>query len=178
MHDQLVGTNRMRQIAVKVEVKHHFAGIQVNHSVFVEVQAMGGAEHEWAAVEVGAWAAKALGVPLMLLGSKGDGSGEKDASRLLAHASLATQKGLGVDASPMLIPPGDQGVLDAITRGSLLVIGLSERWEKAGLGATRHTVARDANVPVLIVRRGLRPGGLAPRQSLTRFTWALSGRFG
>ena len=137
---------------------------------------MGDAEHEWAAVEVGAWAAKALDVPLMLLGSSGDGEG--DASRLLAHASLATQKGLGVDASPMLVEPGDAGVLGAAARGSLLVIGLSDRWQADGLGATRHAVARDAEVPVLIVRRGLRPGGLAPRHSLTKFTWALSGRVG
>ncbi|MGI9557137.1 MAG: AfsR/SARP family transcriptional regulator, partial [Solirubrobacterales bacterium] len=101
---------------------------------------MGGAEHEWTAVELGAWAAKARGVPLILLGGAGDDDSDdaQDASRLLAHASLATQKGLGVDASPMLVAPGDQGVLEAITRGSLLVIGLSERWEKDGLGATRH----------------------------------------
>lgn len=72
---------------------------------------MGRAEHEWAAVDVGAWAAKALDVPLMLLGTSGDGKG--DARRLLAHASLATQKGLGVDASPMLVEPGDAGVLGA-----------------------------------------------------------------
>lgn len=139
---------------------------------------MGGAEHEWAAVEVGAWAAKALDVPLMLLGSRGESDDDKDASRLLAHASLATQKGLGVDASPMLVEPGDRGVLEAASRGSLLVIGLSDRWQQDGLGATRHAVARDAEIPVLIVRRGLRPGGLAPRHSLTRFTWALSGRAG
>ncbi|MFQ5425703.1 MAG: BTAD domain-containing putative transcriptional regulator [Gaiellales bacterium] len=137
---------------------------------------LGGAEHEWAAVEVGAWAARALAVPLMLLGSSGDG--DTDASRLLAHASLATPKGLGVDASPMLVEPGDRGVLEAASRSSLLVIGLSDRWRQDGLGATRHAVARDAQVPVLIVRRGLRPGGLAPRHSLTRFTWALSGRRG
>ena len=117
---------------------------------------MGGAEHEWAAVEVGAWAANALGVPLVLLGSTGDG--ESDASRLLAHASLATQKGLGVDASPMLVEPGDAGVIEAAERGSLLVIGLSDRWQADGLGATRHAVARDAQVPVVIVRRGWRAG--------------------
>ncbi len=139
---------------------------------------MGGAEHEWAAVEVGAWAAKALDVPLMLLGSSGESGDSKDASRLLAHASLATQKGLGVDASPMLVEPGDRGVIEAAERGSLLVVGLSDRWQQDGLGATRQAVARDANVPVLIVRRGLRPGGLAPRHSQTRFTWALSGRAG
>ena len=77
-----------------------------------------------------------------------------------------------------VVEPGDRGVLDAAARGALLVIGLSDRWQQDGLGATRHAVAREATVPVLIVRRGLRPGGLAPRHSLTRYTWALSGRFG
>jgi hypothetical protein len=28
---------------------------------------------------------------------------------------------------------------------------------------------------VLLVRKGLRPGGLAPPASLTRFTWTLAG---
>jgi hypothetical protein len=33
---------------------------------------------------------------------------------------------------------------------------------------------RSGRRPTLIVRRGLRPGGLAPREGLTRFTWSLS----
>jgi hypothetical protein len=32
---------------------------------------------------------------------------------------------------------------------------------------------RGARPPVLLVHRGPRPGGLAPRQSRTRFTWTL-----
>ena len=69
---------------------------------------------------------------------------------------------------------GDEGVLEAARESSLLVIGLSDRWRREGLGATRLAVARKASVPTLIVRRGLRPGGLAPRESLTRFTWSLT----
>jgi hypothetical protein len=29
-------------------------------------------------------------------------------------------------------------------------------------------------VPVVLVRRGVRPGGLAPDETLTRFTWSLA----
>jgi Transcriptional regulatory protein, C terminal len=39
--------------------------------------------------------------------------------------------------------------------------------------AARATVAATAKVPTLFVRRGPRPGGLAPNETLTRFTWTL-----
>jgi hypothetical protein len=52
-----------------------------------------------------------------------------------------------------------------------VVVGLSERWREEGLGSTRLAVLRDAPVSTLLVRRGLRPGGIAPRATLTRFTW-------
>ena len=136
---------------------------------------VGGAEHEWAAVELGAWVASARGVPLVLLGTSADEeAATDDASRLLAHVSLATQRGLGIDCTPMLVPRGDEGILEAAREASLLVMGLSDRWRQEGLGATRLAVAQKAPVPTLIVRRGLRPGGLAPRESLTRFTWSLT----
>jgi hypothetical protein len=40
----------------------------------------------------------------------------------------------------------------------------------------RHEI-RDAisGDPTLLVRKGLRPGGLAPAENLTRFTWSLRG---
>jgi DNA-binding SARP family transcriptional activator len=136
---------------------------------------VGGAEHEWAAVELASWFASARGVPLVLLGTSGDAEGGTgDASRLLAHVSLAAQRALGIDCTPLLVPHGDEGVLEAAREASLLVLGLSDRWRQEGLGATRLAVAQKAQVPTLIVRRGLRPGGLAPRESLTRFTWSLT----
>jgi hypothetical protein len=36
-------------------------------------------------------------------------------------------------------------------------------------------VLRDANAPIIVVRRGLRPGGLSPPEGLTRYTWSLAG---
>jgi hypothetical protein len=33
-----------------------------------------------------------------------------------------------------------------------------------------------SGVPTLFVRRGLRPSGVAPQETLTRFTWTLAAR--
>ena len=134
----------------------------------------GAAEHDWAAVELGAWIARAWASPLRLLGAMAvPDAGKRDASRILSHASLAVQRALGVIAEPVLVAPGERGMLDASTDARLLVAGLSTRWHQEGLGPARLALAREARSPVLFVRRGLRPGGLAPRASLTRFTWSV-----
>ena len=130
-----------------------------------------GHPHDWAALELGAWLATAHGVPLRLVGVDA-GIGGRDASRLLASASLALQRGMGVTTESALVPAGVEGLIDAVAGATALVAGLSERWEREGLGAARVTLARDAGPPVLFVRRGLRPGGMAPPEALTRFTWS------
>jgi DNA-binding SARP family transcriptional activator len=134
----------------------------------------GGAEHDWAAVELGAWLARAAGVPLRLAGAAAAPErGKRDASRLLSHASLAVQRVLGVSAEPLLTAPGEEGMLEASRDAGLLVVGLSTRWEREGLGPARLRLAREARPPSLFVRRGLRPGGIAPPAALTRFTWSI-----
>ncbi len=134
----------------------------------------GGLEHDWAAVELGAWVARARGAPLRLVGvASAPRAGKRDASRLLSHASLAVQRALGVVAEPLLVPPGEEGIVAASADAGLLVVGLSARWRREGLGSTRLALARQARSPVLLVRRGLRPGGLAPREGRTRFTWSV-----
>jgi DNA-binding SARP family transcriptional activator len=134
----------------------------------------GGADHDWAAVEVAAWIARAGRSTLRLAGAQGDpGLGKRDASRLLASASLLVQRAVGVGTEPLLVPRGPQGVVDASGDAGLIVGGLSGRWHEDGLGETRLAIAGRAACPSLFVRRGLRPGGLAPQDSLTRFTWSL-----
>jgi DNA-binding SARP family transcriptional activator len=135
--------------------------------------AFAGHEHDWAAVEVGAWLAGSRGLPLRLLGTHADPvSGRRDASRLLASASLALQRGLGVTAEPVLVAPGAAGIVAAADDAALVVLGLSDRWTQEGLGTARLAVARGAASPVVLVRRGVRPGGLAPPEARTRFTWS------
>jgi hypothetical protein len=133
----------------------------------------GGAEHDWAALELGAWLSSSTGAPLRLLGAAGEG--EEDASRLLATASLLVQRFVGVAAEPLLAEPGREGLLQAAAGAGLLVIGLSDRWREEGLGPVRHEIAAAAPAPILFVRRGLRPGALAPRTDVTQFTWSHVG---
>ena len=64
----------------------------------------------------------------------------------------------------------------AAADAALLVVGLSERWRAEGLGPTRAEIARAAPAPVLFVRRGSRPGALAPATDVTRFSWSSTGQ--
>jgi hypothetical protein len=69
---------------------------------------------------------------------------------------------------------GGGAIVAAAAGAGLLVIGLSERWRREGLGPTRSEIAKAAPAPVLFVRRGTRPGALAPRDELTRFKWSVA----
>jgi DNA-binding SARP family transcriptional activator len=128
--------------------------------------AFAGGEHDWAALELSAWLAAATGCDLALAGPNKAGGG--DASRALAAASLAVQRSVGIDAAPLLVT-ADQ--LAAAADGARAVVcGLPPGWRRGGLGATRGALVRVAPAPVLVVHNGPRPGGLAPADSLTRFT--------
>jgi Kef-type K+ transport system membrane component KefB len=135
----------------------------------------GGADHDWAALELAAWIAAASGAPLRLLGSSGQREDGRDASGLLANAALIVQQFAGIAAEPVLAEPGRDGILAATAGAGLLMIGLSERWRKEGLGETRRAIARSAPAPIVFVRRGERPGALAPSTELTRFGWSTAG---
>ncbi len=139
----------------------------------------GGAQHDWAALELAAWISAGRGTPLRLLGAgdetAGDGSDGRNPSRMLASAALVVQQLVGVETAPLIAAPGREGVLEAAAGAGLLVIGLSDRWRDEGLGPTRSEIARAAPAPVLFVRRGTRPGALAPREDMTRFTWSAAG---
>ena len=126
----------------------------------------GGDREEWAALELGAWLARAHGLPLRLLGAEAR-DGRRDASRMLASASLALQRFAATAAEPVLVAPGPQGILAA--EGSVLVASLPA----GGLDPTRRALVEQSTIPLLFVRTGLRPGGLAPDRTLTRFSWSL-----
>jgi DNA-binding SARP family transcriptional activator len=134
----------------------------------------GGGEHDWAALELGAWFASSLAQPLRLVGTRADPRrGRRDASRLLADAALAVQQLVEVAASPLLVDPDERALVHAVVDGAVVVVGLSPRWPHEGIGAARRALVRGARPPVLLVHRGPRPSGLAPRQTRTRFTWTL-----
>ncbi|HET7554378.1 MAG TPA: hypothetical protein VFJ75_01855, partial [Gaiellaceae bacterium] len=134
----------------------------------------GGGEHDWAALELGAWLASATAASLSLVGTKAESSsGRRDASRLLADASLAAQRVVGVETRPVLAEPTEDALVAAVENAALVVTGLSPRWRREGIGATRRALVRRARPPVLLVHRGPRPSALAPREARTRFTWTL-----
>jgi DNA-binding SARP family transcriptional activator len=126
----------------------------------------GGARAEWPALELGAWLARAHGLPLRLLGIAAS-EAQRDASRALAAASLALQRFAGVAAETALVAPGAGGVL---SEGGAAIVASLPRGE---LDATRRALL-SSDVPVLLVHGGLRPGGLAPDRTMTRFSWSLS----
>ena len=133
-----------------------------------------GGEHDWAGLELAAWLASSTGAPLLLAGVSGDAEGgRRDASRLLGVASMMVQGLVGVVAEPLLVAPGAEGLLEAAAEAGVLVLPFPDDWRTGGLGQVRAEAARGANVPILLVRRGLRPGGLAPPDGMTRFTWSL-----
>jgi DNA-binding SARP family transcriptional activator len=134
----------------------------------------GGAWHDWAALELAAWTARSTDAPLRLIGAVADrGADSADASRLLADASLILQRTAGIVAEPLLAPPG-RGVLAAAEGAGLLVVGFSERWRQEGLGRVRGALVAAPPAPTVLVRRGPRPGGLAPPETITRFGWSLT----
>ncbi|MEK6328018.1 MAG: cation:proton antiporter [Actinomycetota bacterium] len=135
----------------------------------------GGAEHDWAALELAAWLGSTAGMPIKLLGAAGQ-SDESRVTRLLGDAGLLVQHyDPGVSAQPLMAEPGREGVLEAAAGAGILIIGLSERWREEGLGETRSDIARAAPGPVLFVRRGTRPGALAPAGNVTQFGWSSAG---
>jgi Kef-type K+ transport system membrane component KefB len=134
----------------------------------------GGAEHDWAALELASWLCAATGASLELLGPGGQTADGKDAGHMLTNAALLVQQFAGVAAKATVAEPGS-GIAAAAAHAQLLVVGLSERWAKEGLGETRRAIARSAPAPIVFVRRGERAGALAPASDATRFAWSSAG---
>ena len=133
----------------------------------------GGGEHDWSALELGARIASATSTRLRLVGTKADARrGRRDASRLLADASLAVQRVVGIDVEPLLAEPDEDGLLSAVADATIVIAGISPRWREEGIGAARRALVRQS-LPVVIVHGGRRPGVLAPDGSRTRFSWSL-----
>ena len=129
----------------------------------------GGGEHDWAALEIAAWLASSAATQLRLVGTRGE---PRDASRLIADAALAVQRLVDVDAEPVLADPTADALVEAVAGATAIVVGISPRWRREGIGATKKALLR-AGRPLLLVNRGLRPSALAPPGSRTRFTWTL-----
>jgi Kef-type K+ transport system membrane component KefB len=133
----------------------------------------GGAEHDWAALELGSWLAAASGAPLKLLGAAGQTDEGASVTRMLADAGLLVQQATGITTEPLVVAGGRDSIVEAADGAGLLVLGLSDRWRREGLGPTRSAIAGSATAPVLFVRRGSRPGLFAPKENVTQFRWSM-----
>ena len=122
---------------------------------------------QWRRWSVGAWLARSRSASLLLVGAAAGDEG-RDASRLLANASIAVERAFGVAAEPLLVDPAPEALVAAAAGRGSRSSGLTDRWRHEGLGRTRTALATQTDVPTILVRRGVRPGGLAPRGSETR----------
>jgi hypothetical protein len=136
----------------------------------------GGQEHDWAALELGAWMASATGAELRLLGAAGQTEDTTKVRRVLDDASLLVRQFAAVEPEPVI--PDAGGLLEAVDGAGLLVVGLSQRWRREGLGSVRSELAKAGVAPILFVRRGERQGALAPRSDVTHFAWSSAGMGG
>jgi DNA-binding SARP family transcriptional activator len=134
----------------------------------------GGGDHDWAALELAAWLSSRAGIPLRLVGTKAEPHrAQRDASRLLADASLAVQRVVGVDTEPLLVEPTVESLVAAVEDATVVAVGISPRWRQEGIGDIRRALVRRPSPSTLLVHRGPRPSGLAPREPRTRFTWSI-----
>ena len=130
----------------------------------------GGSDNDWAAVELAALIAGAANSALRLLAAASPGDGDVD--RFLASAALIIQRFLPAAVEPVVMERGDAGTSAALAGCGLVITGLGD-WAAEGIGDARLRLTRRA-VPAIFVRRGLRPGLIAPAHTLTRFRWTVT----
>ena len=138
----------------------------------------GGASHDWAAVELGAWLSTAFertAEAARRCQWPGGGERRRCVSPVGGYVAEHLQRFVGVESEPVITERGAAGVLAAAQDAGLIVVGLSDRWRDEGLGETRAQLARGAPSPILFVRRGTRRGALAGREDVTRFAWSSVG---
>jgi DNA-binding SARP family transcriptional activator len=164
----------LSEAAIAVGLVVHPGRGQADDPVLVP---FGGTPNDWAAVELGAWLARARSTRLTIAGatSATPKAGRTDASRLVADACLVVQRVLRIDAEPVLVDPSPDGLAAAARSASHVVLGLSDRWRDEGIGSFRMAVVRQVDGAVIVTSRGVRPGGLAPPDAGSRFTWSLGG---
>ena len=92
---------------------------------------------------------------------RGRPSGCEQAARHRIAGRAAARRGGG----PARAHHADRRGRVEAAAGARVVAGASPRWRSEGLGAARSAIAAAVDAPCLVVRRGLRPGGLSPPEA-------------
>ena len=134
----------------------------------------GGADHDWAAVELGAWFARAQRVPLRLAG------GRRSRRMVGATPAVSSRTAPSRCSACSASTPSrcwSRPARRACSRRVAMPACWSSACPRGGTGKASGRPACDWPgtpwPPTLFVRRGRRPGGLAPPAALTRFTWSI-----
>jgi hypothetical protein len=130
----------------------------------------GGTSHDWAALELATWLGHAGG-RLLLVGLEDARGRGRDASRLLAVASLAVQRVAGLRVETALASDDGEAVHRIVAEATVLV-GVSDRWQSEGIGGERLRLANRPSGLTVIVRGGVATSSLTVRDSLTRHPWS------
>src|SRR5262249_18394392 len=118
----------------------------------------GGAPHDWAALEVGAWPASAASTPLRRLRARpAPARGRRAARRSRANGSLAVQRLVGGASEPLLVEPNEAALVSAVEPATIVVAGLSARWRVEGIGTSGRLLVRRGGRPTLLVHGGPKP---------------------
>jgi hypothetical protein len=88
------------------------------------------------------------------------------------------QRFAGVPSQPLLADASEDALVAALEGATIVIEGISPRWRQDGIGATRRAVLERVQAPALLVHGGARPGGLAPDNARTRFTWSIQAHSG
>ena len=92
-----------------------------------------GAEHDWSAVELGAWFALGTELPLVLAGASSSRRGRRRQPPPRQRV-LAVQRAFGVHAEPLLVEPTAEALVAATQDAALVIVGLTDRWRRDGTG--------------------------------------------
>ena len=132
----------------------------------------GGTDDDWAAVELAVAIATRNHARLTLVGFPTQEHDAASVSRLLADASLLVQRVAPLLAEPRLAAEPGQA-LDALGDADLVIAGLAGDWRRVGLGPSRARIASEIAGTMLLIRRGVRPGLLAPPEGRTAYSWSI-----
>ena len=108
-------------------------------------------EHDWAALELGAWIARATQRAAQAPRCRAAATVSATRAGCSAHASLVVQQLAGIAAEPVLVELGERRPRRRQPQGAgLLVVGLSDRWRERGTRARprRRSPGRAGSDPV------------------------------